>query len=426
MTDPVDCVVVGAGLAGLACGRALVRAGRTVRVVEAADRVGGRVATDTVAGFRVDRGFQVYNDAYPEGRRQLDLAGLDLGRFEPGALVGDGGGLRRVSDPWRRPLAALGSLLDGSVGIADGLRTARLRGDAIRALRAGRLDPEAASAAGERTTREELVARGFSAAFIQRFFVPFFGGVFLERALDTAAPVFLFDFAMFSLGRACLPRGGMDAIPRQLAAALPPDAVLLGRTVRHVEPGRVILEDGGGMTARDVVVATDGAAAAAIVPDAFRGDWARRDMKATRLAAFAAERSPLFSPTLVVSAAPDGPIDNLTVPSDVAAGYAPAGASLVTTSIRGDWRGADRDLADAVRMQAAVWFGEAALSWRHVATVRVDRALPDESPAARRSRAGGPRLAPGLWVCGDHCGSASINGALVSGRRCAEEILGTA
>ena len=417
-----DIIIVGAGLAGLACARELVRAGRRVTVFEQADRVGGRVATDTVDGFRVDRGFQVYNDAYPEGRRQLDLAALGLGAFEPGALIASGGRLARVGDPWRRPLAAVGGLLAGTVGLGDALRTARLRGDVLRAFRAGRLDPDAVVVGDERTTRAELAARGFSADFVQRFFVPFFGGVFLERDLDTAASVFLFDFAMFSLGRACLPRGGMEAIPRQLAAGLPPDAVRPGCPVRHVEPGRVTLIDGSSHEAGHVVVAVDGPAVAAVLPEGRAGPWAARRVKGTRLVAFAAERSPLAERTLVVSAEA-GPIDNLTVPSDVAAGYAPAGRTLVQASVRGDWRGPDADLPEAVRQQAAAWFGQAATAWRHLATIDVPRALPDESPAARRLRPTEPRLAPGLYLCGDHCGTASINGALASGRRAAEAVL---
>lgn len=418
-----DVIIVGAGLAGLACAREMVRAGRRVLVLEAADRVGGRVATDEVNGFRIDRGFQVYNDAYPEGRRQLDLAALELGCFEPGALVAEQGRLRRVSDPWRRPVAALGSVLDGSVGIADGLRTARLRSEVIRRLKAGTLDPDTAGDAGERTTRKELAARGFSDAFVRRFFVPFFGGVFLERRLETAAPVFLFDFAMFSLGRACLPRGGMAAIPRQMVAPLPVGVVRLGTRVARVEPGRVWLDDGEDLAATNVVVATEGQAAARILPDALRGELLRRPEKSTQLVAFAAARSPLASPTLVVSADGDGPIDNLTVPSDVVSGYAPQGQSLVTVSVRQDWPGSEADLPEAIRRQARGWFGDGPHGWQHLKTVAVQHALPDESPAARRERPVAPKLAAGLFICGDHCTSASINGALASGRRCAEAVL---
>jgi phytoene dehydrogenase-like protein len=421
-----DCIVVGAGLAGLACARELVRAGRRVLVVEAADRVGGRVVTDTVDGFRIDRGFQVYNDAYPEGRRQLDLGALRLGGFEPGALVAEGGRLRAVADPWRRPLTAMRAVLDGSVGVADGLRTARLRSDVLRALASGRLDPDAAGSAGDRSTRAELEARGFSPDFIRRFFVPFFGGVFLERGLETSADVFRFDFAMFARGSACLPRGGMHSIPRQLAAALPAEAVRLNSRVSSVEPGRVKLAAGGELTAAAVVVATEGTAAATLLPSAHRGELASRAWKSTRLVAFAAERSPLASPTLVVSAAADGPIDNLTVPSDVAADYAPAGRALVYASVRGDWHGDDAVLADAIRRQAVGWFGETVHEWRPLATVRVEQALPDESPIARRLRSSGGRLAPRLFLCGDHCASASINGALASGRSCAEAVLSSA
>jgi phytoene dehydrogenase-like protein len=423
MSGDPDAIVVGGGLAGLACARMIARAGRRVLVVEAADRVGGRVATDSVDGFRIDRGFQVYLDAYPEGRRQLDLPALGLGCFEPGALVAAGGRLRAVADPWRRPLAALRSILDGSVGIADGLKTARLRSDALRGFRAGRADPDRPAAATERSTREELIARGFSETFLERFFEPFFGGVFLERSLETSAVVFEFVFAMFALGRACLPRGGMDAIPRQLAAALPADAILLQTPVASVRPGAVVLADGVEHRAPAVVVAADATAAARLLPSEQAAGLGGRRWKATRMVAFAATKSPLDRPTLVVSAEKDGPIDNLTVPSDVAAGYAPPGAALVYASIRQDWPGDDAGLHDAVRRQAAGWFGQVAHAWTHLSTVRVPRALPDESPAARRARPAGPRLAPGLFLCGDHCASASINGALASGRACAEAVI---
>jgi phytoene dehydrogenase-like protein len=419
-----DTIVVGAGLAGLACARELWRAGQRTLVVEAADQVGGRVATDSVDGFRIDRGFQVLNDAYPEARRQLDLAALTLGRFQAGALVAKGSRLRRVADPWRQPLAAVGSLLSGTVGLADAMRTARLRRDAVAAFRAGRLDPDLPATPAERTTAEELAARGFSSAFIHGFFVPFFGGVFLERRLETAAAVFLFDFAMFALGRATLPAGGMAAIPAQLAAGLPADAIRLGARVESIAAGRVSLAGGETLTARDVVLATDLTAAARLVPEAAGGSWGSRREKSTTLVAFAADRSPLESPTLVVSGDETGPIDNLTVPSDVAEGYAPPGAAVISVSLRpGAETSQPEAVAAAVRDQAARWFGARVLGWRHLATIAVPHALPDESPAARQLRPRSPRLGEGLAICGDHTAAASINGALASGRRAAEAVL---
>ena len=126
-----------------------------------------------------------------------------------------------VSDPWRRPIAAIRSVLSGAVGVSDGLRIAWLRSQVLAGVRRGEIDPSSISGHGEKTTREELVLRGFSSEFIKFFFEPFFGGVFLERDLTTAATVFKFTFAMFSSGRACLPAGGMSAIPQQMAQKLP-------------------------------------------------------------------------------------------------------------------------------------------------------------------------------------------------------------
>ena len=419
MTD-VDCIIVGAGLAGLACGRELSKAGRSVVVLEAGDRAGGRVATDGLEGFQIDRGFQVYLEAYPEGRRQLDLAALRFGWFEPGALVVDGGRLREVSDPWRRPWAAVKSLLSGTVGIVDGLRTARLRSALLKEFRAGSLDPQLPVASGEQSALDRLVASGFSDAFIARFFAPFFGGVFLEHGLETSESIFGFTFAMFALGRAGLPDGGMGAIPTQLAATLPSGSLRLGARVESIAPGAVTLAGGETLSARSVVVATDADVAARLLPG---GAPAPRAWKSTRMVAFAAPKSPLDRPILVVGTDPRGTIDNLSVPSDVAAHYAPPGAALVLVTVRPECTLSDVDAVLAVKQEATKLLGASVRPWEHLKTVHVPRSLPDETPAARRLRPAGPRVADGLFVAGDWCTSSSINGALVSGRFAAEAVL---
>ena len=98
-----DVIVIGAGLSGLACALSLRERGLEPLLLDAADVVGGRVRTDRVDGFLLDRGFQVLQTWYPEARRLLDYDALDLRPFEPGALIRFGGDFHRVSDVWRRP-----------------------------------------------------------------------------------------------------------------------------------------------------------------------------------------------------------------------------------------------------------------------------------------------------------------------------------
>lgn len=100
------------------------------------------------------------------------------------------------------------------------------------------------------------------------------------------------------------------------------------------------------------------------------------------------------------------------------------GAALITVTVRPECTLGDADAVAAVKAEAATLFGAAVQSWRHLETIHVPRSLPDESPAARALRPKSPRVADGLFVCGDWCTTSSINGALASGRLAAEAVLG--
>ena len=214
-------VVVGAGLAGLTCARHLTRAGCEVTLLEASDDVGGRVRTDRVDGFLLDRGFQVLLTAYPEARAQLDYDRLDLRPFHAGALVRKGDAFFRLSDPRRHPADALQTLTSRITTVRDKAHLLKLL--AKLRLRA----PDELFDAPEQPTRA-LLEDEFSGPMVESFLRPFLAGIFLEPDLDTSSRMFEFVFKMFAAGRAAVPSSGMQAIPRQLSEELRPGSILSG------------------------------------------------------------------------------------------------------------------------------------------------------------------------------------------------------
>ena len=268
-----DVVVVGAGLAGLTCARALQAKGADCVLLDASDGVGGRVRTDEVEGFRLDRGFQVLLTAYPAARAWLDYDALRLGKFAAGAKVGTEAGEARVSDPWREPGRAWETLRAPIGTLPDKLRVGALR------LAATRGEADSAWKRPERSTAAELGARGFSPLMMERFMRPWLGGVFLERDLETSNRMLFFVYRMFSEGYAALPAGGMQRIPEQLAAGLRPGSIRLGAPVVKVQAavgtggGAVESGDGEVLRARHVVIATDGTAASKLVPGLAAPGW---------------------------------------------------------------------------------------------------------------------------------------------------------
>lgn len=410
MSDPV--VVVGAGLAGLSCARALVDARVPVRVLEAGDGVGGRVRTDRVDGFLVDRGFQVLFTAYPEVQRQIDLRALGLRAFLPGAQVRVDGGAFDVSDPLREPLASLRGVTAPIGSLADKLRILTLRRDVLRG------DVDDLWRRPQTTTLRRLQDAGFSPRMIDIFFRPFLGGIFLGRDLETSSRLFDFVFRMLSVGDTVLPREGMGALPAQLASRLPRDVVTLRTPVQTVRGDRVVLADGTTVKARAVVVATDGAAAARLLGGALpEPAW-----RGVTTVSYAATRSPLPARRLVINA-DDGIINTLCAPSDVQPPYAPAGQALLSVTTLGVPDEDDDTLDARLRAELRGWYGAEVERWRLLRVHRIPHAQPAQPPAVLDEPERPVRLHAGVFVAGDHRDHASIHGALRSGRRAAAAVL---
>jgi phytoene dehydrogenase-like protein len=296
--DPaVDVLIVGAGLAGLCCAQDLTRAGIECRILEASDGVGGRVRTDEVDGFLLDRGFQILHTGYPEVRRRLDLIALQPATFEPGAVIRVDGGFHRVADPLRRPLLVAATLRAPVGSLADKARLARLVLDVrshpvVDLLRRP-----------ETTTAVRLSRAGFSDRMVETFWRPLFAGIQLDPELDVSSRRFDVILRMLATGPTAVPCRGMGAVPAQVAGTLPEGCVQLGARVTAVAPGGVVLEGGGRVAARAVVVATDGPSAHRLLGERVADPGSR----AAACCWFSAAGAPVGGATLVLDGESGGP-----------------------------------------------------------------------------------------------------------------------
>lgn len=415
MRDPV--IIVGGGLAGLACAGELEARGVPFRLFEASDRVGGRVRTDEVEGFRLDRGFQVYFPAYPNARLALKGIDLDLRPWRVGALLWDG--TRLLTLDRNRPLK---TLRDGVLPLAD---LARL---ALLSLQAGGRPHRDASTAGE------LHRRGFSEAAFRRFLRPFYGGVFVDPELRLSRGQFLFVHGMLVRAPAALPNAGMEAIPRALASRFPADRIALETRVDDLlrgPDGRVAGVRAGGerVAASAVVLAVDADAA-----DALNGPPLSRGWLGSVAVYFESEAPACEGAYIVLNGTGQGRVNEVAPLTNCAPGYAPPGRHLLCAVVLGDPKEADAELIEIARRETLAMCPAA----RSLRFLRLDRIrhhqLPQpsgfkmmypEQPYSTLRVQALPNADPApsdLLVAGEVAMNCSIDGAIASGLRVAERL----
>ncbi|MBK9306781.1 MAG: FAD-dependent oxidoreductase [Nitrospira sp.] len=404
--------IIGAGLAGLACARRLIQSGITCTVLEASDGIGGRVRTDHVEGFQLDRGFQIFLTGYPEARKALNYASLDLKPFHPGVLIRYGGRFHVMSDLFRRPQDMLHTLLSPIGSFADKLRMWRMRRDALHHHLCSKMgDPG-------RPTDDVLRAYHFSDAMMARFFYPFLSSVFLEPALTTPCWIFELVWGAFCRGATALPRDGMSAIAQHLADPLPAGSVKLKQAVQRIQGSKLVLESGEQLTGEVVVIATDDVTAARL-----RGEHTTNSAaRGSTTLYFDAPAAPQCGPWLILNGEGQGLVRTLCVLSEAAPSYAPAGRALIAVTATEQLEPHD-DFSEAVRLSLQSWFGSQVDGWRHLRTDHIYRALPSIDRLSPHNQTAPARVADGLYVCGDYRESGTLDGALGSGRKAAEAVL---
>lgn len=401
-----DVVIVGAGLAGLSAARVIQQHGLSVIILESSDDVGGRVRTDIVDGFQLDRGFQVMLTAYPEFKTQVDMRTLDLRPFDPGALVWRNGKGHVVSDPFRKPqtLAATAFAPIGSV--FDKARIVLLR------ARIMRRKPSSLLGGQDVSTDVALRAFGFSTKIINRFFRPLFGGIQLDPHLATSRRMFDVIFRSLSEGQSVLPSRGMQALPQQMASRLAEGTIHLNTRVSTIDGAKVTLATGDTIAARAVVVATDGPTASSLL------SIPKVESRKVGCVYFSADIPPTRSKLVVLDGTGNGPVLNVAVLSNVAPSYAPADKHLIVAALPGITEG---DLEATSRQQLRSWWGPQVDAWKHLRTYVIEHGGPVQKPPfSPKQRV---NLGNGQFVCGDHRDTGSIQGAMFSGRRCGEAVV---
>ena len=404
MSSEPDVIVVGAGAAGLVAALSLREAGLSPLVIERDNRVGGRLDTMHEAGYTLDRGFQVLQTAYPAVRRWLDLDALGVEAFEPGAEVFLANGRRElISDPLRRPQHLLSSALSTVGSFADKLRVLRL----VTFVKTSA--NETLFEVPERPTVDYLRSYGFSESFITNFFMPFYGGIFLEPHLRSSCRLFLFTFKMFAEGDAVLPKGGIRAIGQQLAKRLGPNSLALDTEVVDCRWNGVTLADGREVFAKAVIDTR---------PDSVTAGW-----KATSVLYLEASRTSLLPRTLGLFPEASG-VSLVANLSSVQPGYSPFGKTLITVSLEGDLVGSNdvEEVANSVRARLRPWFGSELNAWRALGVYTVPYALPagervrwDASPTELLR-------ADGVFVAGDRLLAPTLHHAMRTGELAAEAV----
>ncbi|MEL6718943.1 MAG: NAD(P)/FAD-dependent oxidoreductase [Bacteroidota bacterium] len=409
-----DIIIIGGGMAGLTAAHYLHKANKEFLLLEASDRVGGRVKTDKVDGFLLDQGFQVLLTTYPEVKAVLDYDALQLKAFLPGALIlQENGKKSQLGDPLRWLGSTFSTLFNGIGTWGDKFRILALRS------RLKNLSIDTIFQQEEITTLQALQDYGFSQEMIEVFFKPFLRGIFLEKDLSTSRRMFDFVFKLFSKGDTAIPTNGIEAIPQQIASRLPQQNIRVQQKVTQIKDGKVYLASGEVLETKQLLMATDAQNAAQLLQQKIKNTA----YESTLNVYFKTKVAPFQKSILALNAVPNSLVNNCTVMSNLSEQFAPQGEHLISTSIVGNIALDEAQLIEQIKRELKTHFGEAVTQWQHLRTYNVKYALPKADTIKNTLSQSEIKLAEGLYICGDHLMNGSLNAAMKSGRLAAELML---
>lgn len=388
--------IIGAGLSGLTCAWYLKKNSiDDITIFESSEKAGGKLRTDRIDGFQLDRGFQVLLPAYPETKKVLDYDKLQLQRFQKGSLIYKNGKQIPFYDPENGFTALLKTVVNGPGSFIDKLVLLKLR------WTLSRLSVEDIFNSKKTISSLEYLSElGFIERIIDDFWIPFYQGVFLENTLETDSRMLQFTFKMFAEAGAAVPKEGMGAIPYQLVDYIGEDKIRINTKVLLFDRRSITTSDGKMESFDKVVLACN----------------INKNVKYHSVTNnyYETEKLPINSKHVILNANPNRVINNVVMISNVAPNYSQNRNHLISVSANGIHTEADVFLSDLKSI-----FGVEAANWNLVKSYTIREALPVINFEKKYK----PTTPEGVFYCGDYLLQGSINGAMESGRRTAEEII---
>ena len=400
--------IIGGGISGLIAARVLEEHGLSATIIEATDRLGGRVKTDVLDGYSLDHGFQVLLTAYPAAKKYLDFDALALQEFLPGSAIFKNGKQKIIGDPLRNLSLLLPTLVSGIGTVNDKLKilalNRRLKKKSIQNIFAEK----------EQTTISYLENIGFSEAIITDFFIPFFSGIFLENKLETSSRMFEFVYKMFGEGNAALPKDGIQAIPKQLFEKLKNTTCVFNTKVKSVENGSIILESGEILKSNFTIIATQASGLVSNLKNQATL-W-----KSCDTLYFEVAKREIRKPLIGLIAAPNALINNIFYHTSLQTS-ATATKELLSVTVVNRQNLTNKQLVAKVQKELKELCNIDSCTF--IKQYNIPMALPKLQDIEYEMLPSETRLTETIFLAGDTQLNGSLNAAMIAGERAALEVI---
>ena len=402
LASHTDIIILGAGPAGLACALKCQQLGREYLLIEGSNRIGGRLGSLYEDGYIFDLGFQVYNSAYVNTNRLLDLDELNLKYFKPGAAVHYGNSFQIVSDPLRDISKVFSTIFSNITTVSDKLKILSLK----NSLSNYNIEEDKTD---DITTLRFLKQYGFSEKMIDNFFIPFFSGIFHEKTLDTSSKFFKYVFSNFNNGLASLPEKGMQAIPEQLMSKIDIERVMMEKTAINLDDGnKVIFDDGDIIKGENIILTGESTTLAEKI---------KYEYNEVNTIYFRTENE-IENGDYIHLYPEDDLINNIAIPSSISSAYSNGHSHLISITIL-EYDCSDIELIKKIRKRLSNYYGGEPGSYDFLRTFSISKATIKQ-PVGHFERK--KIVKNGLIIAGEQATNGSIEGAIISGLNAADQL----